>query len=638
MTNIENNEAKFEIDPVTFSVIRSRFEAIGEEMTLALELTAWSSLLSLARDYSCMIYDAHPDGPRQISMAECLPIHCNSIRTLLIEVIKTFKDDIFDGDVIMVNDPYGGNTHLPDVVTATPVFVDGKISFWSVARGHQLDIGAMEASSIVPSATTIYQEGLIIPPVKIVEKGKIRDDMMRLYLANIRYPESMQGDMQAQLGSIGVARKQLILLCEKYGRDMVLRYVDELMDYADRRSMEDLKKIPNGTYEGLTWADNDGRGRTDIPIKAKVTVNDGNIHIDYSGSGPQSAGSANCTYAVMQAASTVPFLCYMDSDIPQNHGMLKHITAEAELGTICLAEFPAATGQSTQGPSERLQVAINIAMAEAIPDKVPAGSPHCANITNFNGIHPETGVPWACMTFSGGGGQGATKNTDGWPLWYSLSALGGLTCGSTEQMEMMYPIVIEQMEVEVDSQGCGQWIGGPGIRTRFSPVGDVMESMTIGEGYRNPPYGVYGGTMSPGGGVYVGHLDGSRTFTSAAGQTLVRKGEKLNSVSPGGGGWGNPLDRDPEKVRQNLRDGIIGEDITKNIFGVICKDDFERTLDREATEKRRRELAERINRPLVEPTSPGIGEWAEIRMKEGDRYIENPTLSEHFNYAAGEKA
>jgi N-methylhydantoinase B len=618
------------VDPVTFSVIRSRFEAIGEEMTIALERAAWSSVLALSRDYSCMIYDAHPDGPRQITMADSLPIHCNSMRTLLLNIVETFDQDFSEGDMIMVNDPYGGNTHLPDVVIAAPVFIEGELTFWSVARGHQVDIGAMEASSVVPSATSIFQEGLIVPPVKIFERGIEARDIFRIYLANVRYRAANDADLRAQIGSVRVARNHLVNLCRKYGRETVLRYVEALIGYAERRSRVELRKIPSGTYHGVTWADNDGRGKTDIPIKVAVTVDDGSISVDYSGSGPQSAGSANCTYAVMQAASTIPFLCYIDSDIPQNHGTLKHISATAELGSVCLARFPAATGQSTQGPSERLQEVISIAMVNAIPDRVPAGSPHCANVVGFSGSHPETDEAWGCLGFNGTGGQGASKGADGWPLWLGLSALGGQTSGSLEQMEMMYPLVIEEMELEPDSMGFGQWIGGPGIRTRYSVFNDT-EVVTIGDGHRNPPYGINGGTMSPGGGVYVQHRDGTRTFSSCAGQLVLRSGETLNSVSPGGGGWGNPLHRAPELVRKNLREGLISEETARNIFGVVCKDDFRRTIDLESTERQRNELMKNIMRPQVEPTGPGQSQWTQQRMRAGDRYIENPTKA-LFNY------
>ena len=210
-----------DFDPITFTVIRNRFEAIGEGMSLAMEQTAWTSVIALARDFSCMIYDAHESGPRQVTMAECLPIHCNSIRTLLMEVVKVFGDDIHDGDVFMSNDPYRGNTHIPDLVTAQPVFVDGKQVFWTVARGHQLDTGAIEASSIVPSAATIFQEGIVIPPTRLIDRGVERHDITELYLSNVRYRDALNADLRAQLGACGVARKGLIELCEQYGLSLI---------------------------------------------------------------------------------------------------------------------------------------------------------------------------------------------------------------------------------------------------------------------------------------------------------------------------------------------------------------------------------------------------------------------------------
>jgi N-methylhydantoinase B len=366
MATVLSSDRAGDFDPITFSVIRNRFEAIGQEMTLAMERTAWTSVIALARDYSCMIYDAHESGPRQVTMAECLPIHCNSIRTLLIEIVRVFAGDIHDGDVYMANDPYRGNTHIPDLVTAMPVFVDGRHVFWTVARGHQLDCGAGEASSIVPAARSIFQEGIVIPPIKLVDRGRERHDIVELYLANVRYRDALHGDLRAQLGACGVARKGLVELCRQYGRDEVVRYSDGLMDYADHRASEQFRAIPDGVYEGMTWTDTDGNGAVDIPIRARVTKQGADIHVYYDGGAP-STGSFNATYAVMMATSTIPFLYYIDPDIPHNHGVLKHVTADANPGTICSAQWPAAVGGATTNPADPMHEVINIAMAQAIP-------------------------------------------------------------------------------------------------------------------------------------------------------------------------------------------------------------------------------------------------------------------------------
>jgi N-methylhydantoinase B len=629
MATVMQDETITDFDPITFSVIRNRFEAIGQEMTLAMEQTAWTSVIALARDYSCMIYDAHPEGPRQVTMAECLPIHCNSIRTLLMEVVGVFEGDIHDGDVYMANDPYRGNTHIPDLVTAQPVFVDGKHVFWTVARGHQLDCGAMEACSIVPAARTVYQEGIVIPPTKLIDRGKERHDITELYLANVRYRDALHGDLRAQLGACGVARKGLIELCTEYGRDEVMRYSDGLMEYADHRASEQFRLIPDGVFEGTTWTDTDGNGAVDIPIKATITKIGADVHVFYDG-GPPSTGSFNATYAVMMATATIPFLYYIDPDIPHNHGVLKHITADAQDDTICKAKWPAACGGATTNPADPMHDVINIAMASAVPDRVPAGSCHAGHLPNFSGIDSRNGNEWGCMLFNSMGGSGGAKNADGWPMIGTIAGMGGLTSASIEETELLYPLHIDFNEIETDSMGSGQWIGGAGTRTRFRPIAGDMEAVSFGEGSKNPPHGVNGGTMSPGGGIYIEHADGSRTFTSVAGQTLVRAGESWTGYSSGGGGWGNPCERDAEIVRRNLRDGWISEATARDIFGVVLNDDFARTVDVQATEKSRVEQRKLV-RPLIDPTVPSAGKWIEKNMRDGDRFIEAPTIAEHFS-------
>ena len=203
-----------------------------------------------------------------------------------------------------------------------PVFVEGRHVFWTVARGHQLDCGAGEASSIVPAARSIFQEGIVIPPTKLVDRGVERHDIVALYLANVRYRDALHGDLRAQLGACGVARNGLVELCEQYGRDEVVRYSDGLMEYADHRAREEFSRIPDGVYHGETWTDTDGNGATDVPIRATVTKKGAEIQVQYDG-GPPSTGSFNATHAVRMATATIPFLYYIDPDIPHNHGVLQ---------------------------------------------------------------------------------------------------------------------------------------------------------------------------------------------------------------------------------------------------------------------------------------------------------------------------
>lgn len=609
-----------EIDPITFSVMLSRFENTANEMTLTLEYTAWTSILALARDYSCAIYDAQP---RQICMFDALPIHTTSMHLVLAEIHRTFEGEIHEGDMFMCNAPYRQNTHVGDVVTAEPVFAEGRHMFWSVTKGHQLDVGAFVPSSVAPPAKDVWQEGLHIPPLKIHDRGVPRADVIDLYLSNLRYRELLRGDLMAQLGSVGKGTARLKELVSEYGADEVERYVDEIIAYADRRMAEEIRKMPDGEYTSEAWIDSDGVDKTSRPIKVKVTVDDDMVKVDYTGSAEQSPRGINGSFATSQGAPAIPFMYYIDPDIPHNHGCFKHIEAYSPEGTQCNAKYPASTSAATIIPTDCMHDVVNKAMAAAIPDQVPAGSARAANMPNFNGVDERTGEPWAAMFFNNGGGEGASKNTDGWPIQATLAAMGGLKSLVIEQLELLYPLISDRMELEPDSMGFGQWIGGPGVRFAVRPTHGDTEVITFGEGQLDPPHGVLGGTMAIGGGQWVEHADESRSYMSSTAYYNLRMGERRVGVSTGGGGYGNAWERDAEQVRRDVRDGFVSREAAKEHFGVVVSDDFDPVVDEEAT-KTERERLSKIERPLVEPTTPGASNWLEENMRPGDQYLLNP--------------
>ena len=238
-------------------------------MTLTLEYASWTSILALARDFSCAIYDAEP---RQVCMEDALPVHTNSLHVILKSMVKAFDGKVYDGDVIVSNDPYSGNTHVGDFVTATPVFYEGKHMFWAVTKGHQLDCGAYEATSVAPSAKDVWQEALQLPPIKFYEKGEPRDDVINMYLANVRYRELLFGDLKAQLGSIWNGKRRMIELVDEYGPEETMRYVEAILDYADRRTSEEIRAIPDGKYFGEGWIDSDGSGNTDLKVCVSLSI------------------------------------------------------------------------------------------------------------------------------------------------------------------------------------------------------------------------------------------------------------------------------------------------------------------------------------------------------------------------------
>ena len=618
-------ERGFVVDPITFSVVLNRFDSIAKEMTLTLEFTAWTSILALAKDFSCAIYDR---DARQVTMSEALPMHMSSLSIVLKEIARTFEGDIGEGDVIACNDPYRGNTHIGDLVTACPVFWEGELLFWAVTKGHQLDCGAFIASSVTPSSKNVWQEGITIPPVKLYEAGVQRRDLVDLYLSNVRYRELLYGDLLAQLGSIWKGQERLHELCGEHGAGVVMAYVDEIIDYADRRAAEAIRAMPDGVYEAEGWIDSDGFDRTDLPVRVSVTIADDRVKVDYAGSAPQAAGGVNGSFATMNGAGAVPVLMCLDPDIPHNEGCISHVEVSAEEGSICWAKFPASTSCATIVPSDMMQDVVNKALAYAIPDLVAAGTPRCANYPVLASTGSHTGEPWGAFMFNNGGGSGAANAADGWPLIGTTSASGGLKSLSVEQIELIYPILVEHWQLEPESMGYGHAIGGPGNRFVMRPRADPLSVVEYGDGRSNPPHGVLGGTPGFGGGAYVeNRTTGKRRFVSATGEILVEMDEVWVGVSSGGGGYGDPLQRDPHTVAENVRDGLISRETAKTVFGVSLTTSLEPQIHQDETEALRAQIHDqRDEPPTITPTKPNAATWLQEHMTENDEYLLNPQI------------
>jgi len=609
-----------DIDPITLSVLISKFQDIANEMTLTLEYTARSVVLALARDYSCAVYDA---DARQIAMMDAIPGHTASMHLVLRTIAERFEGSVQEGDIYMCNSAYHNNTHIGDLVTAEPVFVDGEHLFWSVTKGHQLDTGGYAPSSVIGDARDLYQEGLQIPPLRVYQAGEPCSDVLDLYLANMRYRDVLWGDLQAQFGSIRKGKVRLQQVVETYGAEPLKKYIQAIIDHADRFMSAAIEEIPDGVYESQGWVDTDGKDAFDVPIKCKVNVEGDKVHVDFTGSGPQTPSGLNGNYATLHAAPSIPFMYYMDPDAPHNHGCFGHLSFHAPKGTICNAEHPASTSAATIVPSDAMHDCVNKAMAAAIPDKVPAGGCRAGNIPTFAGVNEETGEAWGAMLFNNGGATGASKDADGWPLISTINGLGGLKSQSIEQLEQLYPIFIDEMEIEPESMGFGTWNGGPGVRFAARPIKGSMEVITFGDGERNPPHGVLGGKPGIGGGHYVEAPDGTRRFMPPSAYYTCPSGSVRVGVSTGGGGYGPPHERDVERVRQDVRDELISREVAEAIFGVVMSADADPVVDEEATAKRRAALST-TEAPLIDPVTPGASTWLDREMKKGDHYDPNP--------------
>jgi N-methylhydantoinase B len=608
------------IDPITFSVLLNRLNSIATEMTVALANTASSALLALTHDFSCCVYDGRG---RQVAMKDALPIHTNSMHLFIERIVSAMGDDVREGDVIACNDPYSGNTHIGDLATATPVFHEGELLFWTAVRAHQLDVGAPAPTSGWAAAKDVWQEGLIIPPIKIYEAGRPRRDVIELYLANVRWRDMLEGDLMAQLGATWIGAQKLQEVAARYGADVVREFCDEAIEYAARRTAADIEAMPDGVYESEAWYDfgPDGEPAT---IRCSLTIEGDSIRVDFGGSSPQIEGSINASYAVLQAAGGIPVMMALDPDIPHNEGCLRRVEITAPEGSICNASYPVATSLATVLPGDVMQEAVTKALARAVPERVAAGNAHWANMPMLSGVNPADGVFWGYQPLNGGGGGGAARGADGWPLIATNAAWGALHVAAVEHSELLHPLLVEQWEVEPESMGLGQWIGGPGVRFSVRPFHEV-DAIYACDGLSNPPCGLLGGTAGAGGGTYVeSRRTGRRRFFGPEAYARVGEDELWVGVSSGGGGYGDPLARPPAHVRDDVRDGMYGVETAACVFGVVLAGDAGE-VDEAATEATRRRIAAaRGELPLTVPTGPGASTWRAETMRDGDELAPMP--------------
>lgn len=612
------------IDPTTFSVLTRRYIAIVDEMTVALENAAWTSILALARDFSCAVFDGQT---RLVAMHEGSPLHISGMHVVLEEVAHRFEGHVRDGDVMICNDPYSGNSHVGDVVIAAPVFVGDELCFWSAVKVHHLDIGAPWPTSMPYLATDVWTEGLTMPPLKIYDGGEFREDVFAMILANLRYPDQLRGDLLAQQGSVGVGKRGLLQTVERYGIEEVKRYTEAIRRYAFKRAGDEISTWPDGIYVGESWIDSDGRGTEDIYVRATVEIKGEFVHVDLTGSGPQAPGAVNSSYANSLAASGLPILECLDPDIPpHNRGCQDHVIINpGPQGTITNCRWPGSTAVDTALSGDVIQEAVWKALAQAIPDKVIGGvakSPGVAFVSGTDRRDPEREESvWGMAIFNTSGGGGASKGYDGWHQFVCYGCMGCLKQSSIEMMELLYPVVFEQLEIAPMSGGAGQWVGGPGIHTVMRRHGGDVDIYITGEGMLNPPFGSIGAEPGFGGGQWHAAADGTRTFYGSKAHIPLDDDERWVCISTGGGGYGRPIDRDVDKVAEDVRDELVDRTFAAEIYGVVLDDDG--SPDVAATTAARAELAATNTYSVTKPNSPRHSTWLQREMREGERFIQD---------------
>jgi N-methylhydantoinase B len=609
------------VDPTLFAILTNRYFSIAEEMTYSYERAAASPVIALARDFSCAVMTGNGS---LIAIWDGCPHHVTGLHIIVRALIRAFEGNIADGDVLVTNHAFSGNTHIGDLIVATPVFADGEIVFWSVAKGHQLDTGAQIATSMPHTATNVWQEGIQIPPMKMWEAGRLREDVFRMYLANVRYPHLVEGDFYAQMGAVGVGKRRILELIDEYGADDVQRYSQALLEYSHRRASAEIATWPDGTYQGVAWLDSDGSGAQHIEIRANLTVDGGHLTIDFSGSSPQVTGFTNSSIGTTFTSAVLPIMCAISSDIPRNQGSIDCVSVDpGEPGTITNAQWPASCAGCTCLTGDVISEVVWKAIAQANPDIAVAGMCKCTGIgfgCGFDRRTEETLEYAGVANFNSAGGFGASKGYDGWPSVATYGGLGALRFMDVELQELLFPVVYERLEAEPDAGGPGEWVGGPGIRTEIRVHGGTFEHFVFGEGSLNPPFGACGGYPGIGGGHYIERSTGAREFYNAKAHLELEDGERWVCVSSGGGGYGHPFDRPAERVAQDVRDDFFTRETAETVFGVHLRDDG--SIDDEATQALR---ARRPDRALLDPTESDAGAWYRTHMRPGEPlFIDKP--------------
>ena len=472
------------VDPITVSVIQHRLEAIVQEMGEAMLRTSYSQILNSSRDFSTALCDA--DG-RLVAQAEHVPIHVGAIPWAVRSVQEFFGDRVRPGDVYLLNDPYHGNNHLPDLTAFVPVFAQHRLLFWSINRSHQSDIGGATHGAYNPGATEIWQEGLRITPLRLYEAGVVRDDVLKMIATNVRHPRDFQGDLAAMIGSARVGERRLLALLDEYGAPIVGPAIDAILDGAERQARACIAAWKDGVYRGEAVLDDDGHGFRDIYIRAKVTKRGSDLTVDLSDSHPQVTGFVNSSYPNMRSAVAMALAYLIDPETPKNDGTFRPLTVIAKAGTVVWANPPAPLTLCTNHCAQEIAESVIKALAPACPTRVLAGWGRRFRIA-IQGVDPRSGRPFIWHMFHARPGGGASPAGDGWPTAGEGQAAGGIKFGSVEVTEVRFPLLFARHEFRPDSGGDGRYRGGPGsVLELHAEIAEPARANTAGDGTRHAP-------------------------------------------------------------------------------------------------------------------------------------------------------
>ena len=542
-------------DPVTLAVVEHRLESIALEMTEVMLRTAMSQILNSSRDFSTAILDA---DCQLVAQGEGIPVHVSALPVAGAAVRDYFGDTIAEGDLFILNDPYFGGSHLPDITIIRPVFDQGRLLFYAVNRAHHSDVGGGTHGGYNPRATEIYQEGIRIPPLKLYDRGVPREDVLQMLSANVRQPENFLGDLNAQIGSVMIAAQRIGELLESYGADRLLAAVEEILAATERQVRQFISEWPDGVYYGESLVDDDGFDSKLIPIRAKVTISGDSMTIDLGESSKQVKGFINSAYANTRSLAHAAIMYIAPADLAKNEGSMRPVEILAPKGLIVNANPPAPVCMSTNHCAEEIVEAIFKALSQAVPKEVNAGFSRRLRYA-ITGKDPRTGRQFIWHFFLARGGGGATYGYDGWPGVGEINVAGGIRSPSIEVTEERFPFFIRRHELRPNSGGSGAWRGGLGGICDLVYEGEGPALLnTAGDGIVVPPFGLFGGEDGLPHDYKIISNGTERPLGSKETEVVVNPGDHVYCLSSGGGGYGDPAERSPEANEWDRWNGYVG--------------------------------------------------------------------------------
>src|SRR6266542_703104 len=560
-----------QVDPITLEVMRNALYSIADEMTAGLVRASYSTNIKDRRDCACALYTL--DG-EVIAMSESggTPLHLGTMHSALATALEAFPPDTLEpSDALILNTPYpAGPGHLNDVCIIGPLFVEGRVFAFAAIKAHRVDIGGFDPGSMPFGVTEIYQEGLQIPPLKIQGRGQLDEHLLAFINLNLRTPAENRGDLLAQIAANTIAERRVCEVAAKYGAPTLRQYFDEMLDYSERRMTAGLRRIPDGTYVGEDVIEGDGIHDRPLTLRVRVTVHDGTLIADFSDSDAQTAGPLNCRWPSVAACVYYVLKCVVDPDLPPNAGAYRPITVVTRDGTLLGARYPAAVCNANIITTQRIVDALLKALIQAVPERVPAACSGTMNLLNIGGFDPRDGSYYTYIeTYAGG--QGAFHDRDGMDA--VPNHMTNTRNAPVEAIEATYPLRVLRYGFVPDSDGAGRFRGGAGLLRELEVLGSYTRLTLSSDRKSVHPWGAFGGSDAAGSRCVITHADGTTTELASKVTTFLQEGDRLLTVTPGGGGWGDPHDRDKRRVRNDVQAGLITRERARDVYGVTVEEE-----------------------------------------------------------------